>query len=335
MANKKNPAVVVIGGGTGSFTLLSAFKDSTDDLVAVVNMADDGGSSGLLRDDLGVLPPGDVRRCLVALSDSPKVRELFNYRFDEGTLEGHAFGNLFLAALEKLTGNFAEAVETASEVLRIKGKVVPVTLDNVRLKMSWSDQNVVLRGEGAIDVEVFEHDPRKAELTLEPRAKANPVALTAIESADIVVIAPGDLYTSLGPILIVDGVGEALRRTMAKVVYVCNLVTKRGQTDEFDVSMHAAEIERFVGAPVIDDVLYNTGTPSLALLQKYAEQGELVRPGDMAKQHYRAIGSDFLADGVDVGGTSGDPLARRRTFIRHNARAVAKMVLKMQTPDNL
>lgn len=327
MVSKKGPAIVVIGGGTGSFTLLSAFKDYTENLVAVVNMADDGGSSGLLRDDLGVLPPGDVRRCLVALSESPKVRDLFNYRFDEGSLEGHAFGNLFLAALEKLTGSFAEAVETASEVLRVKGNVVPVTLDNVRLKMSWPEQKVVMRGEGAIDTEPFKYDPRQAKLTLEPHAQANPAALEAIEKADVVVIAPGDLYTSLGPILVIGGIGEALRRTKATVVYVCNLVTKRGQTDTFDAAMHAAEIERFIKGPVIDTVLYNTGTPAVALLKKYAEQGELVRPGNVTGQHYQAIGNDFLADGIEISTGTGDPLARHRTFIRHNAHAVARAIL--------
>ena len=138
-AMTKNLKVVVIGGGTGSFTLLSALKSYTNSITALVNMADDGGSTGVLRDELGTLPPGDVRQCLVALSDSPKLRNLFNYRFEEGTFEGHAFGNLLISALEKITGNFSDAIDTASEILRIRGRVVPITLDNVRLKMEWAE----------------------------------------------------------------------------------------------------------------------------------------------------------------------------------------------------
>ena len=158
--------IAVIGGGTGSFTLLSALKEYSHSIAAIVNMADDGGSTGMLRDELGTLPPGDVRQCLVALSDSPKVRELFNYRFEEGTFQGHAFGNLLLSALEKMTGSFNEAVETASKILRVNGVVIPATLDNVRLKMEWPNAKVVLKGERTIDAESFRHDAREAILSL-------------------------------------------------------------------------------------------------------------------------------------------------------------------------
>ncbi|HEU5121419.1 MAG TPA: gluconeogenesis factor YvcK family protein, partial [Candidatus Saccharimonadales bacterium] len=136
---RNHAKIAVIGGGTGSFNLLKALKQYSHSIAALVNMADDGGSTGVLRDELGTLPPGDVRQCLVALSDSPKVRDLFDYRFEEGTFKGHAFGNLLLSALEKITGDFSEAVETASEILRINGVVVPATLDNVRLKMEWPE----------------------------------------------------------------------------------------------------------------------------------------------------------------------------------------------------
>jgi len=332
MTNKKSPAVVVIGGGTGSFTLLQALKNYTPHLTALVNMADDGSSTGVLRDELGVLPPGDVRRCLVALSRSPIVRDLFEYRFDEGVLKGHAFGNLFLAALEKMTGSFAEAVETASEVLNVEGRVVPATLDNVRLKLMWPDKQLVLRSERVIDVEQFRYDPRQADISLEPAAKANPDALTAIASADLVVIAPGDLYTSLGPILVVDGFREALQATTAKIAYVCNLVTKKGQTDGFSVATHAAEIERFVGAPVVDVVLYNTGEPAVDLLNRYAQEGEYwvkVNAETLHNAHYRLIGDDFLASTVADRASKSDPLAAHRTFIRHNAEKVAESLLAL------
>ena len=236
--------IAVIGGGTGSFTLLSALKDHTSQIAALVNMADDGGSTGQLRDELGALPPGDVRQCLVALSDSPKVRDLFNYRFEEGTLQGHAFGNLFLTALEKMTGSFAEGVDLASEVLNIKGIVEPITLSNVHLAMK-DEKGETVHGEFAIADRDFKSS--RPEMWLEPLAEPNPRAIKAIETADIVVIAPGNLYGSLAPALIVPGIGEALERSSAFKVYVCNLVTKPGQTDGFKVSDFADEIERFAG----------------------------------------------------------------------------------------
>lgn len=324
--------VVVIGGGTGSFSLLSGLKHYTGELTALVNMADDGGSTGTLRDELGVLPPGDARQCLVALSQSPKVRDLFNYRFTDGSLKGHAFGNLFLTALEKLTGSFGEAIETAAEVLRVQGRVVPATLDNVRLKMSWPDESMVLSGEKVIDVEHFAHDPRHATLSLEPQAQANPAALKALMEADIIAIAPGDLYTSLGPILVAQGYRQALRETKAQVVYVCNLVTKKGQTDGFSVATHADEIERFVGDSVLDVVLYNKSNPKPELLEKYAQKGEYwVEAGqrELQTKHYRAIGGNFLAPSAAEKTSASDPLAARRTFIRHNADAVAKTLMKL------
>lgn len=323
--------VVTIGGGTGSFTLLSAFKHYFADLSAIVNMADSGGSTGKLRDELGVLPPGDVRQCLVALSESPKVRELFNYRFEEGSLGGHSFGNLFLTALEKLTGNFAEAVETASEVLNVRGRVLPATLDNVQLKMTWPDKQLVLDGEKLIDVEVFQHDPRQATLSLTPAAKANPAALGAIAQADLVILAPGDLYTSLGPILVADGFKRALETTNATIIYVCNLVTKPGQTDGFTVADHVAELERFIGGPVIDVVLYNTAKPPAGLLEKYAKAGEYwveLNETRLSDQHYRAIPGSYVSPAAPEQNVA-DALAAHRSFIRHDAEAVAKKLLTL------
>ena len=333
MIPSRKLSVVVIGGGTGSFVLLSGLKHYTSRLTAVVNMADDGSSTGVLRDELGVLPPGDVRRCLVALSRSPDVlRELFEYRFDDGVLKGHAFGNLFLAALERMTGSFSEAVETASEVLSVRGRVVPATLDNVRLKLSWPDRQLVLHGERVIDLEAFRYDPRDATVSLVPAARPNPEALSAIVAADLVVIAPGDLYTSLGPILVVDGFKEALQRTTAKVVYVCNLVTKRGQTDGFDVNTHAAEIERFAGAPILDQVLYNINKPPNELLERYAKEGEYWVEADrtkLDKTHYIATGGDFLSMSEPTRETTGDPLAGRRSFIRHDPDAIAQKLMNI------
>jgi uncharacterized cofD-like protein len=323
--------IVVIGGGTGSFTLLSALKSHAVDLTALVNMVDDGGSTGVLRDELGVLPPGDVRQCLVALSRSPKVRDLFNYRFDEGTFEGHAFGNVLLSALEKVTGSFSEAVETASEILNVQGRVIPVTLDNVRLKMEWPGASLTLHGERVIDAQYFKNDPRTATLSLIPEAKANPHALRAIKEADLIVIAPGDLYTSLGPLLVIDEIGEALQSTDAKIVYVANLVTKRGQTDGFTVSDHVAEIERFAGGPILDYVLYNKQVPSEELASKYRQaEDAFVAEADvevMQKMHYQAIGGNFL--GTIAKAHDNDKLPVTRSLIRHDPSAVANAIIEL------
>ncbi len=328
----REPKIAVIGGGTGSFTLLSALKDHTSKIAALVNMADDGGSTGVLRDELGALPPGDVRQCLVALSESPKVRDLFNYRFTEGTFNGHAFGNLLLSALEKVSGSFGEAVETASEILNIKGMVIPATLDDVRLRMEWpNDEKLTLHGERVIDEHYFKKDPRTAQLSLVPVAKANPLAIRAINDADIVVIAPGDLYTSLGPLLIIDEINQALQSTSAVVVYVSNLVTKRGQTEGFTVSDHAAEIERFAAAPILDYVLYNEQKPTSVLAEAYREKENAyvveIDEDTMDKQHYHAVGGNFLgamANGAE--GSEALPVAKR-SLIRHDPDAAARAII--------
>lgn len=325
-----NLKIVVIGGGTGSFTLLSALKRYTRSITAIVNMADDGGSTGILRDELGTLPPGDVRQCLVALSDSPKIRDLFSYRFEEGTFQGHAFGNLLLSALEKMTGSFAEAVETASEILRVNGTVIPATLDNVRLKMEWPDMSVILHGERVIDAGYFENDPRRAMLSLVPNAYANPDALKAIQQADLIVVAPGDLYTSLGPLLVIKGISEALCYSSVPIVYVANLVTKKGQTEGFTVSDHAKEIERFVGCEFLDYVLYNHQQPSDELARRYKAEGAyLVRASkkELMKRSYTAVPGEFL--GAVAASHTSDVLPVTRSLIRHDSNAVARAIMEI------
>ncbi|MCX6725033.1 MAG: YvcK family protein, partial [Candidatus Saccharibacteria bacterium] len=247
--NKIDQKIVVIGGGTGSFTLLSGLKQYANNITALVNMADDGGSSGLLRDELGVLPPGDIRQCLVALSDASQLRELFNYRFDEGTLKGHSFGNLFLSAVEKMTNNFQDSIDLASKVLRIQGTVLPITTDKSHLVI-YDENGTKTKGEFKIGQMDF-GKIRRPKIVLEPKAKITLAAEQAILEADVVVIAPGNLYGSLAPALIVDGVSKALVETNATIIYVCNLVTKPLQTDDFFVHDYVSEIERFIGAQVI------------------------------------------------------------------------------------
>lgn len=321
--------IAVIGGGTGSFTLLSALKDHTSQIAALVNMADDGGSTGMLRDELGALPPGDVRQCLVALSRTPQVRDLFDYRFEEGSLKGHAFGNLFLTALEKMTGNFAEGVELASEVLNIIGTVEPITLTNVKLAMRLGDGHEI---HGEYEIAESNFTGEKPEFWLEPDATASPRALRAIETADMVVIAPGNLYGSLAPALVVPGVGEALASTEAFTVYVSNLVTKPGQADGYQVHDFAAEIERLAGKQFLDAVLFNTERPDKELLGKYARHGELAVEYSEKKlhtAHYIAAGANLLSGTIWKGGGASDPIAASRTLIRHDSDAVAKALIDL------
>ncbi len=327
---KTDIKIAVLGGGTGSFTLLTALKNHTSQIAALVNMADDGGSTGVLRDELGVLPPGDVRQCLVALSTTPKLRDLFNYRFEKGTFGGHSFGNILLTALEKATGSFSEAVETASEVLRIKGSVIPVTLDDVRLHMEWPGTTLTLHGERVIDAEHFKRDPRKATLSLTPSPAVNPVAVEAIRQADIIVIAPGDLYTSLGPLLVLPEIGKALKTAKALKVYVSNLVTKQGQTEGFTVSDHAAEIERLAGCDFLDTVLYNAEDPSEEQKKRYRKEQAFAVPIDkdkLTRAHYDAVAGSFLGRIEDK--EASDVLPVTRNLIRHDSEAVAKALMEL------
>lgn len=319
--------VAVIGGGTGSFTVLSGLKHYTRKIVALVNMADDGGSTGKLRDELGVLPPGDVRQCLVALSRTPEMRDLFNYRFQGGSLDGHAFGNLFLTALEQMTGDFGKSVELASDVLNIAGVVEPTTLSDVKLGLRDAEHGDIV-GEFQIAHKSF--DNRRPELFLTPTPTVNPRAIQAIEDADIVVISPGNLYGSLAPALLVPGMGEALARAKGLKVYVSNLVTKPGQTDDFDVVDFADEIERLAGAKFIDTVIYNTEQPNEELLQKYAQEGEKSVTMDADKveaAHFNVLGANLLSGEIWQNTNASDPIAAARTLIRHDADAVAKAVM--------
>jgi uncharacterized cofD-like protein len=326
----KNPKIVVIGGGTGSFTVLSGLKQYTPNITAVVNMSDDGGSSGELRDELGVLPPGDVRQCLVALSDNDVLRRIFEYRLKgyQGKLENHPLGNILLSGIEQMTGNFEEATDVLGQLLNIKGRVVPVTTIQAKLYARRSN-GTVINGEETIGHMNF--GTERPDIWLEPEAHITKSALTAIEDADIVVIAPGNLYGSLAPALVVNGVKDALLATRAKCVYVSNLVTKPDQTEGFMVHDFADEIERFIGAEVLDFVLYNTDEPPPSLLSKYTRDGEHVLEFDLqrlASKPYRAIGLPLIAK-EPVTHSENDRLRSRRTLIRHDSQVLATEIIKL------
>lgn len=279
---ESEPRVIAIGGGTGIYAVLTGLRRYTANITAVVSMADNGGSSGRLRDEFGFLPPGDVRRCLVALAsdeDSMLLRRLFEYRFDRGSgLNGHTFGNLMLTALTDILGSTDRAIDEAGYLLRIRGRVLPVTLDAATLCARLADGNE-LRGETDIDIRKAHHDIPIQEVYLDPGAAANPEAVRAIERADLIVLGPGDLYTSIIPNLLVDGIPQAIRASRAKCVYVCNVMTKHGETDGFAASRFVGEINRYLGGDGTLDCAvlnYHESLPR-ELYERYkAEQSEPV-----------------------------------------------------------
>ncbi len=319
-------SVVTIGGGTGQFTLLTGLKKYPVHLTAIVSMADDGGSTGVLRDELGVLPPGDIRQCLVALSESDMImRDLFNYRYDQGGFRGHNFGNLFLSTLEKITGSFEEAVRVAGMVLAVRGEVIPVTTRSISLVCGHGD--AVCRGEHAINSADLKE---KDTLRIEPEAYANPKAVAAIEQADCVVIGPGNLYCSIVPNLLVKGIPEAISRSRAVVVYNCNLMNKAGHTDGFTVSDYVAEIERFIGKGRVNFATFNNRMPEKDLLERYGEEGKSLvavaaEDEDFSEVSFRPLPADLISSRPFVQ-KAGDPL--RRTLIRHDPDVLAALIVQ-------
>jgi len=324
--------VVTISGGTGGFTVLSGLKKYKDlDLTAIVAMTDSGGSTGLLRDELGVLPPGDARQCLIALSHNPGVmRELFTYRYQEGHLTGHNFGNLFLSTLEKITGDFTQAVEQAAEVLNVEGAVKPVTTTNTNLCVDLANQQKTICGEQQITQYEGLRYFGLERFYLDPPATINESARQAILEADAVVIGPGNLYASILPHFLVAGMSEALQETNAQIIFNCNLMIKYGHTDGFCVQDFVREVETYVGAGVIDSVLYNTQMPSSDLLERYQEEGAPVRFDDSRARENSAptyIGEDVMADAIYSEAPKKDLL--RRTLIRHDSDKLAMKLYKL------
>ena len=270
----RGPRVVAIGGGTGLSVLLRGLKEYTSNITAVVTVADDGGSSGRLREEMGVLPPGDIRNCLVALADAePMMQSLFQYRFKGGRLDGHSFGNLFIAAMSELTGDFEEAVRASSKVLAIRGRVLPSTVERVTLHAEFED-GTIIRGETNI-AKSFK-PIKRVFLVAEGRegpVEAVPEAVEAILSADLVVLGPGSLYTSVLPNLAVPRLAEAVRNTPARVVYIVNVMTQPGETDGLDAAGHLRAIIDHIGPGSVDYVILAGDSITPVRLRAYAEQG--------------------------------------------------------------
>ena len=291
----RGPKIVTIGGGTGLSTLLRGLKRYSSNLTAVVTVADDGGSSGALRRDHHIIPPGDIRNCIAALADAePLVTRLFQYRFpgDAGSgIGGHSFGNLFILAMSEVTGNVEEAIRETSPVLAVRGRILPATLADVTLGARLADGSTV-RGEsvlpqGGAAIERVFLDPA--------RAQANPEAVAALLDADLIVIGPGSLYTSILPNLIVPGLGAAMLESGAHRVYVSNVATQPGETDGYDAAAHYAAIRRHLGgAQAADVILANSNLPADPLPEEWRSQPVLA-PGDADYGSARLVLAD-LAD---------------------------------------
>jgi uncharacterized cofD-like protein len=324
---KKN--VVTIGGGTGSFTLLSGLKNYPINISAIVSMADDGGSTGILRDELGVLPPGDVRQCLVALSNSSEnLRELMNYRFEEGGLKGHSFGNLFLSALEKIEKSFSAGVEEATKILNVSGEVIPVVDKEIDLFVLLNNGRI-LRGENEINHNTEIEKVGIKKIYLEPQAQANKKAIQRILEADVIVIGPGNHYCSIVPNFLVKGISEAIRKSKAKVIYNCNLVNKNGHTEKFSLDDYVASINKCLGKERIDFVTFNSRKPSKQLIARYEKIKDILVGFDkqaVRKRSYRVIQANVLS-GKQPRLSQADSLSEQRAFIRHDSNKLAKLIM--------
>lgn len=303
--------VTVIGGGTGSYTLLKGLKNYDLDIAGIVATSDSGGSSGKLRDEFGILPPGDIRKCLIALSDKGRVwRDLFEYRF-EGENEKNNLGNLIMTALNKIHGDLPSAIKYASEILDVKGNVLPVTLDNVHLCAELEDGQIIT---GETNIDIPKHNPalKIKKVYLQPNAFAYKMAVERIINSDFVVIGPGDLYTSIIPNLIVNGISEAIQKTNAKLIYVCNVMTKHGETNNFKASDFLKEVENYLGKKV-DYVILNSQMPSEDVSKKYAGENSYFVELDLDGE--RVIKSNLI--GKDI------------SLFRHDSNKLAKEIMEI------
>lgn len=314
----KGPKIVVIGGGTGLSTMLRGLKYYTSNITAIVTVGDDGGGSGKLREDLGMLPPGDIRNCILALADTePIMKELLQYRFTDGNLKNQSFGNLFLAAMDGISDNFEDAVQKMSSVLAVTGKVIPVTLDDMQLKAILKNGNIV-KGESQIPKEAIKQKSPIERLVLEPE-DAVPLkeALDAIKEADAIVMGPGSLYTSVIPNLLVNKISSAVRKSKAYKVYISNIMTQPGETDGFTASDHLKTIQKYGGKDIVECVIANCGAISDDLKEKYDKEGaKLV---ELDEENIKSQGVDLIV---------GNLIKMESGFIKHDADYLAQILVE-------
>ena len=310
--------VVVIGGGTGLSTMLRGLKQYTSHITAIVTVGDDGGGSGKLREDLGMLPPGDIRNCILALADTePLMEDLLQYRFTEGSLKGQCFGNLFLAAMAGISENFEDAVQKMSSVLAVKGKVLPVTLDDMKL-VAELENGEIIEGESKIPSEVIVRNTRIKKIAIKPiDAKPLEEAIKAINNADVIIMGPGSLYTSIIPNLLVKGIPEAICKSPAKKVYISNVMTQPGETDGFKVSNHLKVLMDYGVAENIDYVIANNGIIPPDIKEKYAKEN-----AELVVLDYENISN------LNVNVIEADLIKITKRYVKHNAEKLAELIIK-------
>lgn len=319
MIKENNEAkVVVIGGGTGLSTMLRGLKQYTSHITAIVTVGDDGGGSGKLREDLGMLPPGDIRNCILALADTePLMEDLLQYRFTEGSLKGQCFGNLFLAAMVGISENFEDAVQKMSSVLAVKGKVLPVTLDDMKL-IAELENGEIIEGESKIPSEVIVRKTRIKKIAIKPiDAKPLEEAIKAINNADVIIMGPGSLYTSIIPNLLVKGIPEAICKSPAKKVYISNVMTQPGETDGFKVSNHLKVLMDYGVAGNIDYVIANNGIIPPDIKEKYAREN-----AELVVLDYENISN------LNVNVIEADLIKITKRYVKHNAEKLAELIMK-------
>ncbi len=330
MGKSKLPSIVCIGGGTGTFVTLKGLKNYPCQLTAIVAMSDSGGSNKRIRDEFGLLPTSDIRQCLVALSDenggAGLLRKLFMYRFEKGQgISGMTFGNLFMAALADILGSQAEAIKQTGKVLKIHGMVVPVSYTDTNLVAEYEDGHVV-SGEHFIDEPPHDGKLKIKKISLKPAAVANPDAIAAIAKADLIILGPGDLYTSLIPNLLVKGVAGAIAKSKAKKVYVLNLMTKYGQTYNFTAFEHIRTLTQYLGK-YLDYVVINTAPLSKKAIATYANYQEHPVTDDLPKlTEYTIIRKDVVSSQM-IQKSASDTLVR--SLIRHDSEKLGSLLFDL------
>ena len=316
--HRRQPRIAAIGGGHGLSAMLRGLKAYTRDITAIVTVADDGGGSGMLREDLGMLPPGDIRNCIMALANTePTMQQLLNYRFTDGSLAGQSFGNLFLAAMNGISGSFDEAVHRMGDVLAITGRVLPVTNQDVRLEAEFHDGSRIL-GESKIFFAKKINNSRIRKVRLVPeRPAALPESVRAIRDADIVVIGPGSLYTSIIPNFLVSGIADAVRQSRALKIYVLNIMTQDGETDGYDADDHVRAILEHAGPGVMDVCIANDAPVPPEIMEPYAKEG--VSQLELRREDLEQMGLAVRTF----------PLLEPGRYIRHNSDALARAILSV------
>ncbi len=311
----KGPKIVAIGGGTGLSTILYGLKEHTSNISAIVTVADEGGSSGRLREEFGILPPGDIRNCLVALAEASQLmRDLFQYRFTEGDgIKGHSFGNLFITAMTQVTGSFEDAIKTSSKVLAIRGKVVPSSLDKIRIKAEYKN-GTVKEGEDKISDGT---EPIK-KLYLSPvNAHANSEAIEAIREADLIILGPGSLFTSIMPNLLINEISEEVTKRNVLKLYICNVMTQHGETDGFTVTDHVEALVNHSKKNIVNYCLVNSGRLDYNLLLRYSQEKSFPVIFDRERLKKFGVGV-FEADVVS-----------RSDYLHHDSDKTAKVVIDL------